>query len=270
MGRAAAASVLVRQFELLDRLDRLRMPHRHGRSRPSDLDLPAMREPRDPGMHRPIPSDPPEDVKAVASTSSPSMVRGDVEQMLAAVAQAEGIDPPEVRWADVAGGTTTLTQGRHVITLGHAMLEDPERVRFTALHELGHVALRHMLRWKVALRVLALLVTALFPITGAVALARAASGDPEVTIAAGFAAALLSLLCVHLPLRLLFWPLEYAADDFAARHGAAMTPHIAEQHAALGLPRRIDWLLSTHPTPAARLQRAKRRNASRHSLARGC
>lgn len=206
----------------------------------------------------------------MAATSSPPLTRGDVEQMLTAAAQSEGIDVPEVRWTDAASGATMLRQGRHVITLGRAMLDDPERVRFAVLHELGHVALRHMLRWKVALRVLALIVTTLAPIVGAVGLTRATSGDPEIAIAAGFAAALLSLLCVHLPLRLLFWPLEYAADDFAARHGATMTPHIAEQHAALGLPRRIDWLLSTHPTPTARLQRAKRRSANRHSSARGC
>jgi Zn-dependent protease with chaperone function len=157
------------------------------------------------------------------------MTEQEVEAFLAELAHREGRQPPVVRWVeDSFTGQAGRRHGRDMIMLGRRILADPEDARFTAAHEMGHVALGHT-SGRRAGRVLVVYVGA----------ALAVLAGTTVVVLLGmhaFPVAALGLVTwvvlQAVLLKRLKQPQESAADVYATSHGAPLTRRPALQYAA--------------------------------------
>lgn len=177
-----------------------------------------------------------------------------IEELVHATAQRAQVPPPAIRWNASATGQTKL--GGRTIVLGERLLSDAERARFTALHELGHSALGHQDTRRAIPLGLAVLVAVLAPALAGLAIALPLAPNLLAATIGFWAGAVLGLALTHVLLRVLAQPREFAADAWAARHGAVLTERIAAQMTEpTAFRRRLAQVVSTHPSPAQRAAR---------------
>lgn len=182
------------------------------------------------------------------------MTRDDVERLVSAEAARAGVRRPAVQWTRGRFGATGLA-GR-TIYLPSRSLPDAERIRFTALHELGHVALGHQRVIPAGLRSLAFFLAMTLPGAVAFVLGATSGGDPSVAVLLFFLGISVGLVAAHFVARWVLHDGEFEADAWAAARGGVLTPRVAQQltdSSASG--RLLARVISTHPTPAQRLDR---------------
>lgn len=177
-----------------------------------------------------------------------------IEQLVRTTAQRAQVPPPAIQWSAAGTGQTKL--GGRTIVLGERLLDDAERARFTALHDLGHSALGHQDARRAVPLGLAVLASLLMPAVAGFAVALSLAPNLLASTIGFWAGAILGLVLTHLLLRVLAQPREFAADAWAARHGAVLTERIAAQMTEpTAFRRRLAQVVSTHPTPAQRAAR---------------
>lgn len=184
------------------------------------------------------------------------MTREDIEELVRVEAARAGVRAPTIRWTRGKSGSTG--PGGRTIYLPTRSLADAERIRFTAMHELGHVVLGHQARRAAVPRNLGFLASLVLPGVLAFIAAGVSVGNPAGAVLMFFGGVLIGVTAAHFAAQLLLHPAEYEADAWAAARGGPMTPGIAQQ---LTDPsptfRLLARIISTHPTPAQRLERVR-------------
>lgn len=175
----------------------------------------------------------------------------DIEHFLAAAAAGMGSPAPALVWTPGRSGRARRRREGYEVLIGREVLGDAAVARFLAAHELGHVVLGHSTRGRSA----ALAALYLGTLVGVLSLACVAgvmwAGAWDGLSLGAPVGAAIWLAIAPLLLRRTSWPFEHAADVFAARCGAPLTPAV------------VDWLehgpkhhgggwLDTHPSWRAR------------------
>lgn len=147
-----------------------------------------------------------------------------------------------IKWIPGYGGSAAVSDDGVILTLGEQVLQDAATMRFHVAHEVGHVVLGHatgLRRRRLRLTVISVAVTLV--LEGGVMAAAVLWSWPIVLVPVVLLAAMGALS------RCAVLPLERAADEFAAAHGAP-----ASSASIPPTPWLNRWVLKTHPTQQER------------------
>lgn len=177
-----------------------------------------------------------------------AVTEAQVEDYLAQLCQREGRPAPTVTWVD-GGGSQIRTGRRNQLQLDRRILECRDDAQFTAAHELGHIALGHTTGRRNGRMIGVYVGTLILAMAAAVWLAVTFLSDAWIAVALVLGAMAWLPLQRQLSLRIK-QPMEHAADLYAARAGAPLTPELVQRYEAERTPtsRFLSYVFPLHPS----------------------